>query len=189
MTQNRWLDRHYFTHTCISSRGVFIPKPLSGGPSAKVFLQCLCQNLLMEVGGLFLYSNSIFSTFPLPAPLSCPPLDPRFRKLRSFLFGALLTVRNPPSLCWSTWPLTSMPFHGRKTEQGHWHLLGFCILLMLSREEIKVFTVTFTLAYFNWLLQHLEALALFSSARFLTRPRHVHNTVLVCNWGALQLND
>lgn len=86
VNDSKSLAGHSFTHTCISSMGVFIPKPLSGGPSAKVFLQCLCQNLLMEVGELFLDSNSIFSTFPLQAPSSCPPLVPRSRKLQE-LFG------------------------------------------------------------------------------------------------------
>lgn len=51
---------------------------------------------------------------------------------------------------------------GVGVEQGHWNLLWFSILLMVSQEVIKVLTVTFILTSFNWLLQHLADSALFS---------------------------
>ena len=124
----------------------------------------------MKGGGrtlLFLPTGTQYPAL-LHSRSSAAPPTPGSVKLPEPLTQNPFNTEVTPQQRRSTRPYTKVSFHGENETGGSQRLLGFSLLLILSQQVIKGFTVTFILAHccFNQLFPHLTALSS-SSAELL----------------------
>lgn len=92
--------------------------------------------------------ESVLSTLYTVTLTLAPPPAPSPQNCRSLLFGAPSEVGQPLHLCWSTWALAGVLFHGgRDVDQGHWHLLWCGSLLIPFQQVTEAWIVTSILAH------------------------------------------